>query len=57
MSGPDPFAGLAARLLDRARLLGEAEAERIALTRRGDPRRWRKPALLWPLFVKGLTKG
>lgn len=53
MNASDVFAGLAARLIDRARLLGEAEAERMALARRDDPRRWRKAALLWPLFTKG----
>ncbi len=53
MSGSDLFTGLAARLTARARILGEAEAARIALTRRGDPRRWRLAALLWPVFTKG----
>ena len=49
---PD-FAALAARLVAMARTLGEAQAEQTALARRGDPTRWRKAALLWPLFTKG----
>ena len=49
---PD-FPGLAARLARQARLLAEARAESIALARRGDPARWRRAALLWPLFTKG----
>jgi hypothetical protein len=43
----------AARLIAKARALAEARAERTALARRGDPRRWRRTKLLWPLFVKG----
>lgn len=46
-------AGFGARLVARARVLAEARAERAALARRGDPRRWRRAALLWPLIVKG----
>lgn len=46
-------AGFAARLLARAGALAEARAERAALARRRDPRRWRRAKLLWPLFVKG----
>lgn len=46
-------AGFVARLAARARALAEAHAERRALARRGDPRRWRRAALLWPLFTKG----
>lgn len=42
------FDRFAARLFDRAKALA---AER-ALARRGDPRRWRRAALLWPLFGK-----
>ena len=49
---PD-FTALAARLVAMARTLGEAQAEQTALERRGDPSRWRKAALLWPLFSKG----
>ena len=41
-----PFAALAARLTAKARRLAEAHAR----NRRDDPRRWRRPALLWPLF-------
>ena len=43
---------LAARLADKAQRLGEASAARRALARRDDDRRWRKPALLWPLYMK-----
>lgn len=49
---PD-FAALATRLTAMARTLGEAQAEQVALARRGDPTHWRKAALLWPLFTKG----
>ena len=34
------------------RQLGEARAPERALARRGDPRRWRRAGLLWPLFAK-----
>ena len=47
------FAALARRLTAKAVQLGQAEAERKALVRRGDPARWRRPGLLWPLFTKG----
>ncbi len=47
------FAGLAARLAERARRLAEARMRRLALARRGDPRRWRSARLLWPLFAEG----
>jgi hypothetical protein len=47
------FAAFTARLTAIARTLGEAQAEQAALARRGDPVRWRKAALLWPLFTKG----
>jgi hypothetical protein len=47
------FAALASRLVAMARTLGEAQAEQSALALRGDPARWRKAALLWPLFTKG----
>lgn len=46
--GPDRFT---ARLVARARLLAEARLARFALAQRRDPRRWRRAALLWPLFA------
>ena len=49
---PD-FAALAKRLETKARKLAEARAESMALARRGNPLRWRKAALLWPLITKG----
>lgn len=47
------LAELAGRLENRARELAQAHAERQALTRRPDSRRWRRAALLWPNFAKG----
>lgn len=44
---------LALRLAAKAQALAEAKIERDALARRGDPQRWRKAALVWPLFAKG----
>ena len=46
-------AALADRLAAKARALAEARTENAVLARRGDPLRWRKAALLWPLFTKG----
>jgi hypothetical protein len=44
------FSALALRLRTRAIALAEARAA----ARRTDPaRRWRRAALLWPLFTKG----
>ncbi len=45
-------ARLVARLVGKARRLGEARAEARLRQRRGDARRWRLGRLLWPLFVK-----
>lgn len=45
------FAALAARLTAKAAALAAARSETAALTRRGDPARWRKARLLWPLFT------
>lgn len=42
------FDALALRLIDRARLLGEAHA----LRRRDPVRAWRNARLVWPLFNK-----
>jgi len=44
--------GLAARLADKAARLAEARGETLLRARRGDPSRWRRAALLWPLFAK-----
>ncbi len=42
------FDAMAARLIDRARQLGEAAARR----RRDPVRAWRDARLVWPLFNK-----
>lgn len=42
------FAGLVARLKQRAARIGKARA--IETASAGDPRRWRSASLLWPLF-------
>ena len=42
-----------ARLVGRARLLGETAAEQRRLAATDPARRWRRAALLWPLFTKG----
>jgi len=47
-----PGAGLAARLAARAAQVAVAAAETRLLARRGDPTRWRRARLLWPLFAK-----
>lgn len=50
---PDPQLGaLAERLTAKAKSLAEATAVRMALARRGDPRRWRQAGLIWPLFFR-----
>lgn len=46
------IAGLAGRMIARAQALAEARAESAIARRRGDPARWRKAGLLWPLFTK-----
>jgi hypothetical protein len=46
------LAALADRLAAKARTLAEAQAENAVLARRSDPVRWRRAALLWPLFAK-----
>lgn len=47
------FDALAVRLIEQARLLGEAAAQ-AARTARSDPAAaWRNAALLWPTFTKG----
>lgn len=47
------FEGLAARLIDKARLLGEARAAERRLARSDPAARWRRSGLIWPLFTKG----
>ncbi len=47
------FTALAARLERRARDLAEAHVQQRRLARVRDARRWRRAALLWPLFTKG----
>ena len=44
--------GLVRRLTEKARKLGEAHVATRVLARRRDDRRWRSPALLWPLYTK-----
>lgn len=45
-------AGWSSRLLARAQSLARARAEQLDRERRGDPARWRRANLLWPLFTK-----
>ncbi len=47
------FEVVAARLLEKARLLGEAHAAERRLARSDPVTRWRRPGLIWPLFTKG----
>lgn len=47
------FAALAARLIEQARLLGEARAADRRLALKDPAARWRRPGLVWPLFTKG----
>jgi hypothetical protein len=42
----------AARLAEQAARLAAARAESRLRSRRGDPSRWRRASLLWPLFTK-----
>jgi len=46
------FDELAARLIERARLLGEAVAAARRAARADPASVWRDPALLWPLLTK-----
>lgn len=45
-------ARFSARLAARAAALARAQAEILLRERRGDPSRWRRAGLLWPLFAK-----
>ncbi len=47
------FDAFAVRLAQKARAVAEARAESVKLARKGSPSRWRRAALLWPLFTKG----
>ena len=49
----DAWGALEQRLTEQAAALAAAQAHRAALARRGDPQRWRRSDLLWPLFAKG----
>jgi hypothetical protein len=42
------------RLAARAAGIAEARAEAALRARRADPSRWRRAAVLWPLFAKDL---
>lgn len=46
------FDALAARLIERARLLGEAAAQTARSARRDPASAWRDARLLWPTFTK-----
>ena len=50
-AGP-PAPAFAARLARKAAVLAEARAETLLRARTRDPWRWRRAALLWPLFGK-----
>ncbi|MBV1918971.1 MAG: hypothetical protein KUG65_13045 [Sphingomonadaceae bacterium] len=45
--------GFAVRLAHKAAAIASARIASRQLARRDDPRRWRRPGLLWPLFAKG----
>lgn len=47
-----PFEALVVQMEERARTLAEARARDMRLAP-GDPRRWRRAGLVWPLFAKG----
>lgn len=46
------FDALAARLIERAQLLGETAAETARTMRRDPASAWRNARLLWPNFTK-----
>jgi hypothetical protein len=48
----DGWAAFAARLTRKAQALAEARIETRLRERRHDPVRWRRAALLWPLFAR-----
>lgn len=47
------LAALAARLSQKAKTLTEAQVAESRLGKTRSASRWRKAALLWPLFTKG----
>ncbi len=47
------FDALAARLIERARTLAAARVTDTRLSKTQPAARWRRAALLWPLFTKG----
>ena len=47
-----PDRGFAAWLAARAAQIAVASVETTLLASRGDPTRWRRARLLWPLFAK-----
>ncbi len=50
------FDALASTLTEAAQTLAEAGAHSAAMARGGDPLRWRRPGLVWPLFAARLAK-
>lgn len=44
---------LARSLTERAEAIAAAAGERAALARLDSPARWRRAALIWPLFTRG----
>lgn len=47
---PLAIAALFGALTRKARVLAQAHGENALRARRRDPRRWRRAALVWPLF-------
>lgn len=47
------LAALLSRMTAAAQRLGEAQVQTRHLAKRDPARRWRRAALLWPLFTKG----
>lgn len=45
-----PFEDLLSRLIEQAQRLAQTRAEELAAA---PAQRWRRAALLWPLFTKG----
>ena len=48
----ETWSRLTAQLTARAERLAQAYGEALLRARRDDPTRWRRAALLWPLFTK-----
>lgn len=47
------FEPVAARLIEKARSIADARAAEIRMQQTDPAGRWRRAALLWPLFTKG----